>query len=47
MARLYLGERAKRMSVVLKKEQIPEHLREFFELVGGGNGVRGKNTHPT
>jgi hypothetical protein len=35
------------MREVFNLEDIPAHLREYFEPVGGGNGVGGKNTHPT
>ena len=28
-------------------DDIPEHLREFFEPIGGGNGVGIHNPHPT
>ena len=29
------------------RDEIPEHLQEFFVPVGGGNGVSNRNAHPT
>jgi hypothetical protein len=34
------------MRDVFFEDEIPVHLREYFEPVGGGKGVSG-NTHPT
>jgi hypothetical protein len=35
------------MRDVFFADEIPAHLREFFEPTGGGKGVGGQNTHPT
>ena len=37
------------MRDVFEAREIPEHLQEFFEPVGGGSGVASarRNNHPT
>jgi hypothetical protein len=35
------------MREVFDLNEIPAHLREYFEPTGGGNGVGAKNAHPT
>lgn len=35
------------MEVKFSINEIPIHLREYFEPEGGGNGVRNYNSHPT
>jgi hypothetical protein len=32
--------------MIVNSNDIPEHIRQYFEPVGGGNGV-GRNPHPT
>jgi hypothetical protein len=34
--------------MVLHESEIPEHLKEYFEPTGGGDGVGARNnSHPT
>lgn len=35
------------MRTVFEIKEVPEHLREFFTPVGGGDGVEIVNLHPT
>ncbi len=35
------------MRDVFDESEVPGELREFFEPVGGGDGVGGHNSHPT
>ena len=35
------------MSGIYRSDDIPDHLKQFFEPMGGGNGMRNNNPHPT